>query len=63
MRNTHIEKTSVEAIVNWPSKTKINKLDESLESLGKMLCRGTYKQIAAALEVPYSEKALPRTIP
>ena len=49
VRNTHIEKTSVEVIVNWPSKTKINKLDESLESLGKMLCRGTYKQIAAAV--------------
>ena len=49
VRNTRIEKTSVEVIVHWPSKTKVNKLDDSLESLGKMLCRGTYKQIAAAV--------------
>ena len=49
VRNTHIEKMSVEVIVNWPSKTKVNKLDESLESLGKMLCRRTYKQIASAV--------------
>lgn len=49
VRKTPVEKTSVEVIVNWPSKTKVNKLDESLESLGKMLCRGTYKQIAAAV--------------
>ncbi len=49
MWNTDIERTSVKVIVNWPSKTKVNKLDESLESLGKMLCRGTYKQIAAGV--------------
>ena len=49
VRNTHIEKTSIEVMVNWPSKTKVNKLDESLESLGNMLCRGTYNQTAAAV--------------
>ena len=33
--------------VKWPSKPdKERKLPESLESLGKMLVRGTYKQIA-----------------
>lgn len=35
--------------VKWPSKPdKERKLPESLESLGKMLVRGTYKQIANA---------------
>ena len=33
--------------VNWPSKpNRERKLPEDLESLGKMLARGTYKQIA-----------------
>ena len=35
--------------VEWASKTKENVLHEGLESLGKMLCRGTYKQIAGAV--------------
>ena len=35
--------------VDWPSKTKVNILKEGLESLGKMLCRGTYSQIANAV--------------
>ena len=34
--------------VKWPSKNKERKLPEDLESLGKMLARGTYKQIANA---------------
>jgi hypothetical protein len=34
--------------VKWPSKNKERKLPEDLESLGKMLVRGTYKQIANA---------------
>ena len=34
--------------VKWPSKDKERKLPESLESLGKMLVRGTFKQIAQA---------------
>ncbi len=64
VRNIDIEKTSVKVIVNWPSKTKVNKLDESLESLGKMLWRGTYKQIAAAIwKCPILKKALSTTIP
>ena len=43
-------KTVVKVSVQWPSKStpKVNTLDEGLESLGKMLCRGTYGQIAAA---------------
>lgn len=34
--------------VNWPSKEAERKLPDELESLGKMLLRGTYKQIASA---------------
>ena len=34
--------------VKWPSKDAERKLPEDLESLGKMLARGTYKQIANA---------------
>ena len=43
------KKTTVQVRVEWPSKTKVNTLHEGLEALGKMLCRGTYKQIAAAV--------------
>ena len=39
------KKTRVQVTVEWPSQTKVNTLHEGLESLGKMLCRGTYKQI------------------
>lgn len=35
--------------VKWPSKDKERKLPEDLESLGKMLARGTYKQISNAV--------------
>ena len=35
--------------VDWPSKSKTNTLHEGLESIEKMLCRGTYKQIAGAV--------------
>lgn len=38
----------VKVRVTWPSKEKEIKLPEDLESLGKMLVRGTYKQIANA---------------
>ena len=34
--------------VKWPSKDTERKLPEDLEPLGKMLVRGTYKQIAHA---------------
>ena len=34
--------------IKWPSKDRERKLPEDLESLGKMLARGTYKQIATA---------------
>ena len=34
--------------VKWPSKDYTRKLPSELESLGKMLLRGTFKQIAAA---------------
>ena len=43
------KKTTVQVRIDWPSKTKVNTLHEGLESLGKMLCRGTYKQIAGAV--------------
>ena len=32
--------------INWPSKIRRKVLSKDLCSLGKMLCRGTYKQIA-----------------
>ena len=35
--------------VCWPSKEVNRKLPEDLESLGKMLVRGTYKQMADAI--------------
>ena len=40
--------TDVTVKVKWPSKNVERKLPEDLESLGKMLVRGTYKQIANA---------------
>lgn len=46
---THKKETVVQVQVDWPSKTKVNILKEGLESLGKMLCRGTYSQIANAV--------------
>ena len=47
--NASAKKTRVQVTVEWPSRTKVNTLHEGLESLGKMLCRGTYKQIAGAV--------------
>ena len=35
--------------VNWPSKKAERKLPDEFESVGKMLLRGTYKQIANAV--------------
>ena len=43
-----LENTEVYIAVKWPSKTAERKLPCDLESLGKMLLRGTYKQIAHA---------------
>lgn len=34
--------------INWTDRTKVNVLKPELSSLGKMLCRGTMKQIARA---------------
>ncbi|XP_028410550.1 uncharacterized protein LOC114533248 [Dendronephthya gigantea] len=42
------ESTTVSVRVEWPSKKYERKLSKDLESLGKMLVRGTYKQIARA---------------
>ena len=44
------EKKNVDVTVKveWPSKDQERKLPEDLESLGKMLVRGTYKQIVCA---------------
>jgi hypothetical protein len=41
-------KTTVKVKVTWPSKTTQKELQPDLESLGKMLVRGTYRQIANA---------------
>ena len=41
-------KVDVFVRVKWPSKEVERKLPEDLESLAKMLIRGTYKQIANA---------------
>ena len=43
------QKTNVFVKVEWPSKDRERKLPEDLESIGKMLVRGTYKQIANAI--------------
>ena len=43
-----LDRVDVSVKVKWPSKNKERKLPEDLESLGKMLVRGTYKQIASA---------------
>ena len=42
------EKTFVSVKVHWKSKESSKILPEDLEFLGKMLCRGTYTQIARA---------------
>ena len=43
------DKTNVFVKVEWPSKDRERKLPPDLESIGKMLVRGTYKQIANAI--------------
>ena len=43
------DKTNVFVKVQWPSKDRERKLPPDLESIGKMLVRGTYKQIANAI--------------
>ena len=40
--------TTVNVQIEWPSNTMDRKVPEQLESLGKMLVRGTYKQIINA---------------
>ena len=40
--------TSVKVQIEWPSNRVNRKVPEQLESLAKMLIRGTYKQIASA---------------
>ena len=51
--------TSVNVRIEWPSNKMERKVPEQLESLGKMLVRGTYKQIAnAAWRSPNLRKEL-----
>ena len=51
--------TSVKVHIEWPSNRMERKVPEQLESLGKMLIRGTYKQIAnAAWRSPLLKKEL-----
>lgn len=47
-RSTSTKHVDVSVRVQWPSKPTERKLTQDLESLGKMLVRGTYKQIAHA---------------
>ena len=42
------KESSVYVEVVWPSKTKRRELPPELSSIGKMLCRGTYEQVANA---------------
>ena len=42
------KKTNVIVKIEWPSQTKQRYLPGYLHQLGKMLCRGTYKQISCA---------------
>ena len=42
------DQTSVNVRISWPSKTVEKTLHPELESIGKMLVRGTFKQIANA---------------
>ena len=44
-----LNKTNVVIKIEWPCKTKERYLPEDLHQIGKMLCRGTYKQIANAV--------------
>ena len=44
-----LNKTNVVIKIEWPCKTKERCLPEDLHQIGKMLCRGTYKQIANAV--------------
>lgn len=51
--------TSVNVRIEWPSNNMDRKVPEQLESLAKMLIRGTYKQIAnAAWRSPILKKEL-----
>ena len=48
-----VRKTTVTVKVEWPSKNAERRIPTDLEPLGKMLLRGTYKQIAnAAWKIP-----------
>ena len=46
--NSNKFETVVKVSVIWNSKTSTKVLPEDLNSLGKMMCRGTYTQIARA---------------
>ena len=46
--NERTSSTMVTVKLQWPSQTRERHLPEDLQSLGKMLVRGTYKQIARA---------------
>ena len=41
-------KAKVSVSVEWPSKTVVRERPDTLDSLGKIICRGTYKLIASA---------------
>jgi hypothetical protein len=47
---THTREDPCKVVVqiHWPSKVREKVLDKDLSSLGKMLCQGTFKQIARA---------------
>lgn len=49
VEKTKKQNVDVTVKVEWPSKDREQKLPDDLEPLGKMLVRGTYKQIANAV--------------
>ena len=56
-----VRKTTVTVKVEWPSKNAERRIPTDLEPLGKMLLRGTYKQIAnAAWKIPAVKDQLVR---
>ena len=48
-KNTSVGSATVCVRIEWPSQTKERCLPQDLQQVGKMLCRGTYKQIASAV--------------
>ena len=48
-KNTSVRSATVYVRREWSSQTKERCFPQNLQQVGKMLCRGTYKQIASAV--------------